>query len=114
VARALGVAVGHDQPAIGVVGLTRRDALGDDAAPRGLAAMQHLGPGIDLLVAVGNSYRVELAARIVAAQNAARIFPGDRRAGLELGPGNLRVDAAAQPALGDEIVDAAAALGVAG
>src|SRR5262245_28034231 len=76
--------------------------------------MQHLGAGIDLLVAVGDGDRVELAARIVAAQDAARILPGDRRAGLELGPGDLRVDAAAQPALGDEIVDAAAALGVAG
>src|SRR5262245_6058422 len=76
--------------------------------------MQHLGAGIDLLVAVGDGDRVELAARIVAAQDAARILPGDRRAGLELRPGDLRVDAAAQPALGDEIVDAAAALGVAG
>ena len=57
--------------------------------------------------------RVELAARIVAAQDAARIFPGDGRAGFDLGPGNLGVLAAAVAALGDEVVDAALAFGVA-
>src|SRR6516225_5491401 len=75
--------------------------------------MQHLGAGIDLLVTVGNRNRIEFTARIVAAQNTARIFPGDGRAGLELGPGNLRVLAAAVAALGDEIEDPTAAAGVA-
>jgi hypothetical protein len=75
--------------------------------------VQHLGAGIDLLVAIRDGDRIELAARIVAAQNATRIFPGDRGASLELGPRNLGVLAAAIAAFSDEIVDAAAALGVA-
>src|ERR1700733_14935151 len=102
-----------DEAAIGVVGTAGGDALGDDAAGRVLAEMQHLGAGVDLLIAIGNRDRIELAARIVAAQNAAWIFPGNGRAGLDLGPGNLRVLAAAIAALGDEIIDAAAAGGVA-
>src|SRR5262249_12461884 len=114
VARALGAAVGGDQAAIRVVGFAGGDALRDDPAGRVLAEMQHLGAGIDLLVAVGDGDRVELAAGIVAAQDAARIFPGDGRAGLELGPGDLRVHAAAVATLGDEVIDAAAAAGVAG
>src|SRR6185312_7496570 len=61
-----------------------------------------------------NRDRVELAARIVAPQDAARILPGDGRAGFHLGPGNLAAVAAAVAALGDEIVDAALAVLVAG
>src|SRR5215471_12054980 len=97
-----------DQAAIGVVGMSGRDSLGDDAARGVFAQMQHLGAGIDLLVAVRDRDRVELPARMVAAQDAARIFPGDGGAGLELGLGNLRAQAAAITALGDEVVDAAA------
>src|SRR5271167_5169801 len=41
-------------------------------------------------------------------------FPGDGRAGLDLGPANFRVLAAAVAALGHEVEDAAAALRVAG
>jgi hypothetical protein len=48
--------------------------------------MDHLGAAVDLLIAVRDGDRVELAARIIAAQDAAWIFPGDRRAGLDLGP----------------------------
>src|SRR5262249_10326348 len=113
IARALRPAVGHDEAAIGVVGAPRGDALGDDPAGRVLAEMKHLGAGIDLLVAVGDRDRIDLPARVVAAKNAARIFPGDGRAGLELGPGDLRALAAAVAALGDEVVDAAATAGVA-
>src|SRR5690606_5128180 len=70
--------------------------------------------GIDLLLAVGNGDRIELAARAVATQDAARIFPGDRRAGLDLGPGDLGILATAIATLGDEIVDAALAVLVSG
>ena len=76
--------------------------------------MDHLGAGVGLLAVVGDGDRVELAARAVAAQDAARVFPGDRRAGLDLGPGDLGAVAAAVGALGDEVVDAAPALRVAG
>src|SRR5690606_27720690 len=86
VARVLGAAVRGDLAAIGVVRLAGRNALGDDAARRVLAEMDHLGATVDLLVTVGNGDRIELAARIVAAQDAGRIFPRDRRAGLDLRP----------------------------
>src|SRR5262245_32169532 len=75
--------------------------------------MQHLGAAVDLLVAVGNRDRVELTARIVAAQDAARILPGAGRTGLDLGPGDLEGAAAAVATLGDEIVDAALAFRIA-
>src|SRR5579863_8104389 len=114
VARARRLGVRRHLSAIGVLRSTRRDALGDDAA-RGVAAeMDHLGAAVDLLETVGDRDRVELAARGLAAQNAARIFPGDRRAGLHLGPGDFRARAPAIAALGDEIVNAALALRVAG
>ena len=47
-------------------------------------------------------------------EDAARVFPGDRRTRLHLRPGNLRAGAAAVAALGDEIVDASLSVGVAG
>src|SRR6202042_1418937 len=114
VAGADGAAGGRDQPAIGVVGAAGGDALGDDPA-RGVAAeMDHLGAGIDLLAAVGDRDGIELAAGIVAPQDAARVLPGDRRAGLHLGPRDLGVAPAAVAALGHEVEDAAAAFGIAG
>src|SRR4051812_18786899 len=94
IARAGGLAMGGDEAAIGVLRDTGRDTLGNDPRRGVLAEMDHLGAGIDLLVTVRDRDRIELAARIVAAQDAARIFPGDRRAGFDLGPGNLRIVAA--------------------
>jgi hypothetical protein len=43
-----------------------------------------------------------------------RVLPGDGRAGLDLGPADLGPVAAADTALGDEVVDAALAVLVAG
>ena len=71
-------------------------------------------PEFDLLIAVRHRDRIELAARVVAAQDAARILPGDGRAGLDLRPGDLGVAAAAVAALGHEVIDAALAVLVAG
>src|SRR3954454_10835472 len=52
IARAGRLAVrGHEAP-IGVLGTSRRDALGDDTAGGVLAQVQHLGAGIDLLITV--------------------------------------------------------------
>src|SRR5208337_4334442 len=113
VARVRGAAVRRDQPAIGIVGPAGRDALRYDAARRVLAEMDHLGAAVDLLAAVRDGDGIELAAAVIAAQDAAWIFPGDGRAGLDLRPGNLRVAAAAIPALGHEIIDAALAVLVA-
>src|SRR5262249_61870118 len=72
-----------------------------------------LGSGVCLLPVVRERYRVKLADRIVALQNTARIFPRDRRPGLNLRPRNLRIDARAFVALGDEVIDAPAPLLVA-
>src|SRR4029078_9879221 len=98
--------MGGDEAAIGVLRDAGGDALGNDPAGRVLAEMDHLGAAIDLLVTVRDRDLVDLAGRIVAAQNATRIFPGDRRPGLDLGPGDLGVVATAVATLGDEIVDA--------
>jgi hypothetical protein len=68
--------------------------------------MDHLGAGVGLLEVVGHGDRVELAARVVAAQHHAGVLPGDGRAGLDLRPGDVRARAFAQAALGDEVVDA--------
>src|SRR5208337_5375363 len=99
--------------AIGVLRLARRHALGDDPARRVAPEVDHLGAAVDLLAAIRDGDRVELAAGGLAAQNAGRIFPGDRRTGLDLGLGDLRARAAAIAALGDEVVDAPASLGIA-
>src|SRR4051794_18769892 len=114
IARASRFTVRGDEATIGILRDARRNSLGDDPAGGVVAEMDHLGAGIDLLVAVGDRDRIELAARIVAAQDATGIFPGDRRAGLDLGPGDLGIDAAAVATLGDEVVDAALAFRIAG
>src|SRR5882762_7275107 len=54
--------------------------------------------------------RIEFADRVVALENAAGIFPCDRRAGLDLGPRDFRVHAGALAALRDEVVDAPSTL----
>ena len=109
IARARRLAMRRDLAAIGVLRMAGGNALRDHPARRVLAEMDHLSAGIDLLMAVRNGDRIEFAARIVAAQNAGRIFPGDGRAGLDLRPRNLRARTAAVAALGDEIIDAALA-----
>src|SRR5437762_2927770 len=94
--------------------MSSRNSLRHDRAAGVLAEVDHLGSGIRLLIVVGQSYRVELAHRVVALQNATGIFPGDGGAGLNLCPGNLGVDAAATPALGHKVVDSALSLLVTG
>ncbi len=89
------------------------DPLGDDRGLRVLADVDHLRAGVGLLAVVRDGHRVELADRVVALQDAARVLPGDRRAGLDLGPGDLGAAAAAGAALGHEVVDAALAVLVA-
>src|ERR1700690_4417139 len=103
-----------DQATISVGAAAGGNALGDDRGARVLADVDHLGAGVGLLHIAGHGDRIELAHRVVAAQDATGIFPGDRGAGFHLGPGNVRVVAAAFAALGDEVVDAAAPVLVAG
>ena len=114
IAGAFGLSMRRHLSAIGVLRFAGGDALGDDTAFGVAAEMDHLGAAIDLLISVRHGDGIKLALRIVAAQNAAGIFPGDRRAGLDLRPGDMRVPATAIAALGDEIIDAALARAVAG
>src|SRR5262249_6552396 len=100
VARVPRLAVRRDQPAVGVLRAPRGDALGDDAARRIGAQVDHLGTAVDLLVAVGHRDRIELASRAVTTQNAAWILPGNGRAGFYLRPTDLGVPAAAIATLG--------------
>src|SRR5256884_9867071 len=62
---------------IGVLAVASRDALGDDGAARVLADVDHLGPGVGLLVIIREGNRVELAHRALTLQDAARLLPGD-------------------------------------
>ncbi len=81
------------QAAIAVLAVAGGDAFRDDRAARVLADVDHLRAGVGLLIIVRHGDRIKFADGIVALQNAARIFPGDGRAGLDLRPGNLRVRA---------------------
>ena len=99
IAGKVGLGADAHQAAVGVVGVTRGNALGDDLGLGVLAQVDHLGAGIGLLAAVGDRHRVEFTDRIVALQHAGRVFPGDRRASLDLGPADLRLPAAAGAAL---------------
>ncbi len=89
------------------------DALRDDRAAGVAPDVDHLGAGIGLLVMIGERHRVELADGVLAGEDAARVLPGDRRAGLDLRPADPRIGAAAFAALGHEVVDAADAVLVA-
>ena len=113
IARIAGLAMGRYLPAIGVLRTPRRNALRNDPARRVLAEMDHLGAAIDLLHPVGHGNRIELAARIIAPQNAAWIFPRNRRTRLNLRPADLGIGTAAIAALGHEIIDAAFAIRIA-
>ena len=113
VARAIGVAVHPHQAAVGVLAAAGADALADDLALGALADVDHLGAGVGLLAVMGQRHGVELTDRVVAQQHAGRVLPGDRRTGLDLGPGDLAARATAFGTLGDEVVDAADAVLVA-
>src|SRR5207249_9302649 len=102
-----------DQPAIRVAAAPGRNALGQDRASGIAADVDHLGPGIRLLEMIGERDRIELAYRVIAAEDTARILPGDRRAGLDLRPRDVRINAAAVTTLGDEVIDSALAFFVA-
>src|SRR5689334_4768857 len=103
-----------DQPTIRVVGPAGSDTFGDDPTGAVFAQMQHLGAGVHLLASVGDGNGIKLTSRVIAAENTAWIFPGNRRAGLDLGPGYFGVAAAAVATLGDEVEDSAASFGIPG
>ncbi len=75
-----------DEATVAVLSVTRGDPLGDDGAFGVFSNVNHLGSRIRLLVVVGERHRVELPDGVVPDQEAARIFPGDRRTGFHLRP----------------------------
>ena len=101
------------QSAVAVLAVSGRDAFGDDGAVGVLAEMYHLGPGVGLLVVVGNGHGVELRRRVVALQYATWVFPRYGGAGLHLCPRYFRVVTFADAAFGDEVVDTSVAVLVA-
>src|SRR2546428_2070227 len=100
--------------AVRVPAVARGDAFRDDRASGVLPDMQHLRAGVGLLVVVHDRDGVELALGVVALEDAARIFPRDRGARLDLRPRDLRIHPERLAALRDEVVDAAFPLLIAG
>ncbi len=103
-----------DQAAVGIGAPAGRDTLADYGRAGIAADMYHLGAGVGLLAVARHGHGVELTHRAIALEHARGVFPCDGRAGLYLGPRQLGIVAAAQSALGHEIVHAAAPLGIAG
>src|SRR5262249_41736302 len=83
IARVLSLRVRADQAAIGVLRDAGTDAFGDDARAGVFAQVHHLGAGVGLLVVVGDGDREEFAHRVLAAQDAAWVFPRDRGTGFD-------------------------------
>ncbi len=94
------------QAPVCVASMPGGDSLRDDGAFGVFTDVDHLGPGIGLLVIIGQSHGVELAHCIITPQNTAGIFPGDGRSGLHLCPGDSGAGLPAITAFGDKIVDA--------
>ena len=76
--------------------------------------MQHLGAGVCFLVVVGDGDAVELRLRIVAHEDAGRIFPSDGTSGFHLRPRQTGIATAQLPAFGDEVIDSTLSIFVAG
>ena len=113
VARPVGLRHHLDLAPVAVLPAAGADPLRDDRGPGVLPEVDHLGAGVGLLHPVGHRHRVELAHGVVALEDDAGVLPGDRRAGLDLGPADLG-PLHRLAALGDEVVDPAHALVVAG
>ena len=75
-----------DETSVGVLGVACGDAFRQDRAAGVSTDVDHLRAGVGLLMVGGDGDRVELAHRVVALQDHARVLPGDRRARLDLGP----------------------------
>ena len=56
-----------------------------------LAQVNHLRAGICLLIVVRHRYGIEFGRRVVSCQDTGRIFPGNRRTGFHLRPGQFAV-----------------------
>ena len=102
------------QSAIGVLGVSGRDALRNDGRLGVTPDVNHLCTGVSLLIVVGDGHRIELGLRIVTPQYAGGIFPSDSRAGLHLSPRQFGVNTAQVATLRHEVQDAAFTLLITG
>src|SRR5439155_5083922 len=100
--------------AVRVPAVSGGDAFGDDRAAGVLPDVEHLRARVGLLVVVHERDGVELAHGVVALEDAARVLPRDRGAGLDLCPRDFRVRSERLPTLRDEVVDPAFAVLVPG
>ena len=112
VAGVLRTGIHPHEPPVGVLAVAGGDALAHYPAAGVTADVYHLRARIRLLVVAGEGHGIELAAGIVAHQHRGGILPGDGGAGLDLRPAQVAALAAAESALGDQVQDAAAALGI--
>src|SRR3989338_513449 len=69
--------------------------------------MNHLRAGVGLLKMIGERHRIKFAGRIIPDQDAAWVLPRDRRACLDLRPGNLRIFALTFTAFWHKIINPA-------
>ena len=114
IAYAVGIGRDPNHAAISVVRLARRDTLRDDSARRILTEVDHFGPGVSLLTIIRYCDRVKLSNAIIALQNAAWVFPGNRRACLNLSPAYFRPFTPTSSALGDEVINSTHAILITG
>ena len=75
--------------AIGLVGISCGNPLGDNTAAGVLAHMDHLGTGIGLLPVIRDRDRIKFPLGIIPFQNTARIFPRNGRSGFHLRPADF-------------------------
>src|ERR1043165_6887239 len=75
-----------DEAAIGVLRPPSGYSLRHDSRACVLSKMDHLGAGIRLLEVVGDGNGIKFADRVIAAQDAAWIFPSDGGTRLDLRP----------------------------
>ena len=69
--------------------------------------MDHLCPGIRLLIVIGYGHRIKFTHRAVSFQYGTRIFPGNRRTGFYLCPNQFRIFTPANSTFGYKIIDTA-------
>lgn len=110
IARIGGIGRNPDQTAVCLIGASGGNPFGNNFGAGVLADVNHLGAGVGLLVIVGQGNGIKFASRIVSLQNARRIFPGNRRTGFNLCPGNFGVISAAGRPLGHKIINSAFAV----
>ncbi len=106
IACVLGMDTHLDESAIGVLAVSGGYTFGYNARARVAADVDHLRARVRLLPVISNGHRVELGGRVVAFEDARRVFPRDGGTGLDLRPGQACV-LVGDAAFGNKIIDTA-------